>query len=524
MMNHPSTQQVTAQQQHQRTTAHQVQHRQPAPQGSFNPKQFPQVAPQAQITHDQMMLINSMQALMGTNQNQRSNSAKKHRKQEERKRLPSLHIGNLPTKFYDLDLFKTIKTMGFAVVKALVVVDKKTNKSLNYGYAQFLTEEEASRCQKVLNNHEIEGKVITVSLQQMDSKPNPKANILVRNLAASVTQKQVFDFYAKFGQIQKCKLECFADGISRGFAYVQFEKEDDAVEAVKKTNGQELEGKPLEVFQHVKRSDDSKTAGGQSQSNNVFVQGIAKNTTDVQLKQLFQEFGEISSCVVSKADSDDSLSNNGFVCFKDAKAATVAVDKLNKQKAPHGGYLFVSHHVAKRQNDLAQDKTKTMITQNINKNFESNLFVNHLPIHVTEDDIMKLFVPFGAIISIKLKVKGNDTSRFKYAYVLYEKVESCQVAIRSLDKSRPFGNTPIDVEFWVSKVDLVAEREQKQKEYMQKYISSAIYNIRNELMGGRKPYRGGRGGRQTAGGRGARPQHSADRKSSKDNRPKSQPK
>lgn len=58
---------------------------------------------------------------------------------------------------------------------------------------------------------------------------------------------------------------------------------------------------------------------------------------------------------------------------------------------------------------------------------------------------------------------------------------------------------------------------------MQKYISSAIYNIRNELMGGRKPYRGGRGGRQTAGGRGARPQTSTDRKNSKDARPKSQP-
>jgi len=80
----------------------------------------------------------------------------------------------------------------------------------------------------------------------------------------------------------------------------------------------------------------------------------------------------------------------------------------------------VSHHVAKRQNDLAQDKTKTAINQNINKNFESNLFVNKLPSTVSEDDITKLFAPFGPIISIKLKVKLNEASRFKYAYVLYE--------------------------------------------------------------------------------------------------------
>jgi len=120
----------------------------------------------------------------------------------------------------------------------------------------------------------------------MDQKPNPKANILVRNLAASVTQKQVHEFYSKFGVIQKCKLECFADGLSRGFAYVQFDKEENALEAVKKTNGAELDGKALEVFQHVKRvTDESKNtlSGG----NNVFVKGLAKGTTEPQLKTLF---------------------------------------------------------------------------------------------------------------------------------------------------------------------------------------------------------------------------------------------
>lgn len=82
----------------------------------------------------------------------------------------------------------------------------------------------------------------------MDQKPNPKANILIRNLASTVSQKTVYEYYNKFGNIQKCKLECFADGMSRGFAYVQFEKEADALCAVEKTNGVELEGKALEVF------------------------------------------------------------------------------------------------------------------------------------------------------------------------------------------------------------------------------------------------------------------------------------
>lgn len=203
MMNHPQVQQVTPQSQHQRNAQPQMNAANQAPRSgaprhpqhqmqnmNMQPMQnnYPANVQAGGITHDQMMLINSMQALMGSAQTQRSTSAsRKNAKKIEKKRLPSLHIGNLPQKFYDLDLYKMIKQRGFKVVKALVVVDKKTNKSLNYGYAQFLSEEAALECQKALNNAVIEDKVITVSLQQTENKPNPKANVLVRNLATTLT-------------------------------------------------------------------------------------------------------------------------------------------------------------------------------------------------------------------------------------------------------------------------------------------------------------------------------------------------
>lgn len=82
---------------------------------------------------------------------------------------------------------------------------------------------------------------------------------------------------------------------------------------------------------------------------------------------------------------------------------------------------------------------------------------------MTESEIIKVFKPYGEIISVKIKTKG-ETSRFNNAYVLFEKVESCQNAIRNLDQTRPFGNTPIDVEYWISKVDLAAEKEQNCKD------------------------------------------------------------
>ena len=307
---------------------------------------------------------------------------------------------------------------------------------------------------------------------------------------------------------------------------MQFAKEEDAAKAIEQTNGVEFQGKKLEVFAHVKRSDNADEPK-QVTGNNVFVQGFAKGTQEARLKEMFGGLGEITSLHINKNDAEDSLSNSAYICYKESQSAQKAVEQMNKAKTSEGTFLFVNHHVAKRQNDLATDKTKTAINQNINRNFSSNLFIKFVPTGVTEEELRQVFQPYGTIISIKLKSRSE--SRYNCAYVLYETVEMCQQAIRALDKSRPFGNQPIDVEFWVSKVDLQAEREAKQKEQMQKFFSSAIYELKNELNGGR----GGKNFRQNrhhdmrkpksaTGGRGGKPVPSSERKNSKDTRNKSQ--
>lgn len=140
--------------------------------------------PNAQQTH----LMAQVQSLMGisTPQQTRSTSNKRRDNNQKRERLPSLHFGNLPDSFYDLDLFKFIQKQGHNVVKALVVQDKATNKNLDYGYAQFKSAAEAEACQKALNNTVIQGRTITVSIQK-EQKPNPKANVFARNLPTKLT-------------------------------------------------------------------------------------------------------------------------------------------------------------------------------------------------------------------------------------------------------------------------------------------------------------------------------------------------
>jgi len=113
----------------------------------------------------------------------------------------------------------------------------------------------------------------------------------------------------------KSKLEYYADNTSRGFAYVQFDKETDASAAIAATNGMEMQGKKLEVFAHEKKK--STPAGGPAEvtpttpgatpttnspliksGNNIFVQGLPRGTNEEQLKTLFMTCGSISSALV----------------------------------------------------------------------------------------------------------------------------------------------------------------------------------------------------------------------------------
>ena len=345
-----ATEEKTAAPAKQKSPARQQQQPVPQPMASSN-------------SSDQLMnnrFMSSLQALMGppmAHQQQRSTSQKKHSAHQATKkdRLPSLHFGNLPEQFYDLDLFKFIKQSGHKVHKAFVVLDKKTQKNCDYGYAQFLTQAEATKCLAALNNATINGKVINVS-QQATSKPNPKANVFVRNLPAKVTQSELFQIYSQHGQVTKCKLECYADGTSRGFAYVQFEDEKDATAAITATHDMDMQGKKLEVFAHEKKA--AKNEGGPKSNNNVFVQGLPKGTDEAKLKDLFKEFGEISSAFVQNADSEDSMANNGFVCFNDTIDATSAIEKMNKKRlGEKGTFLLVCPHVAKRENDMSINKS-----------------------------------------------------------------------------------------------------------------------------------------------------------------------
>lgn len=202
---------------------------------------------------------------------------------QEKSQLPSVYVGNLPTQsFYDLDLYKYFSSRGYKVVKSKVVLDKNTSKPRGYGYLSFYTQAEADRCIEEMNNKILDGNAIRLSMQinKGDSKYDEKANILIKNVDKEASQQELFAAFQKYGNIISAKLESYPDGTSRGFAYIQFEKVEDADKAIEEMNGVDFKGQKLQVNRHEKKEA---RGGQQPKFNNLFVGNLPAGTDEKKL-------------------------------------------------------------------------------------------------------------------------------------------------------------------------------------------------------------------------------------------------
>ena len=87
-----------------------------------------------------------------------------------------------------------------------------------------------------MNNTILNGQPLRIVYSMPKVDYNEKANLLVKNIDKEVSQQELFDLFAPFGRILSCKLETYPDGQSRGYAYIQYESEEEALQALQGVN------------------------------------------------------------------------------------------------------------------------------------------------------------------------------------------------------------------------------------------------------------------------------------------------
>lgn len=173
---------------------------------------------------------------------------------------------------------------------------------------------------------------------------------MVKSVDANVTQQQFSAAFGAYGTIRSCKLAVYPDGKSREFGYIQFETEEMANAAIAQSGVLEFNGKKVEIVLHCRREE---RAEQERNFLNLFVQGLPEGTDDDKLREMFAEHGEIQSTHVQKGTDSETLTNKGFVSFKQPESAKAALDAMHQKQMPDGSYLLVSRHISRRENEVS---------------------------------------------------------------------------------------------------------------------------------------------------------------------------
>lgn len=88
---------------------------------------------------------------------------------------------------YDGGLYQFFQRNGFKPHSARVILDKQTKNHKGFGYVTFNAKQDAAAAMEKLNNMQLEGKRIRIMWADNQHDYNKEANLVVKNIDASVT-------------------------------------------------------------------------------------------------------------------------------------------------------------------------------------------------------------------------------------------------------------------------------------------------------------------------------------------------
>lgn len=255
----------------------------------------------------------------------------------------NVFIKNLDTSIDSKALHDIFAAFG-TVLSCKVAIDAN-GQSKGYGFVQFDQENAAQNAIRRLNGMLINDKQVYVSLfvrhQERNQAGSPKfTNIYVKNFSETITDEDLKNTFGKYGPITSAVVMRDANGKSRCFGFVNFQSPEAAAAAVENLNGTSLnddkviyvgkaqrkaerEAELRAKFEQERRSRFEKLQGA-----NLYIKNLDDNINDERLKELFSEFGTITSCKVV-LDSQGVSKGSGFVAFSTPDEAARALNEMN---------------------------------------------------------------------------------------------------------------------------------------------------------------------------------------------------
>ncbi|KAK7422288.1 Protein phosphatase PP2A regulatory subunit B [Neonectria magnoliae] len=288
---------------------------------------------------------------------------------------------------------------AFGNILSCKVAQDETGASKGYGFVHYETDEAALQAIKHVNGMLLNEKKVYVGhhIPKKDRQSKFEemkanfTNVYVKNIQADVTDDEFRELFEKFGDVTSSSLARDQEGKSRGFGFVNFTTHEAAYKAVDDLNNKDFRGQDLYVGRAQKKHEREEELrksyeaarlekANKYQGVNLYIKNLDDDVDDEKLRQMFAEFGPITSAKVMrdtptegdeepKEESDDKDKENkkdeeeaaatpepetteegsekksdkktdkklgkskgfGFVCFSNPDDATKAVAEMNQR-------------------------------------------------------------------------------------------------------------------------------------------------------------------------------------------------
>ncbi|KAJ4890734.1 Polyadenylate-binding protein 4 [Raphanus sativus] len=269
----------------------------------------------------------------------------------------NLFVKNLDKSVDNKTLHETFSECG-SIASCKVATDHM-GQSRGYGFVQFESEDSAKTAIEKLNGRALNGKELFVGPflkkeERESSAGGDKTkftNVFVKNLSETTDDDELKTTFGQYGGISSAVVMRDGDGRSRCFGFVNFEDADDAARAVEALNGKKFDDKEWYVGKAQKKSERElelsrrhdegvRENGNRFDGLNLYVKNLDETVTDEKLRELFAEFGTITSCKVMR-DPSGTSKGSGFVAFSATSEASRVLNEMNG-KMVSGKPLYVA--------------------------------------------------------------------------------------------------------------------------------------------------------------------------------------
>ncbi|KAL7951802.1 polyadenylate binding protein [Trichoderma barbatum] len=208
---------------------------------------------------------------------------------------------------------------AFGNILSCKVAQDETGASKGYGFVHYETDEAAAQAIKHVNGMLLNEKKVYVGYHIPKKDRQSKfeemkanfTNVYVKNIGPDVSDDEFRELFEAFGDVTSSSLARDQEGKTRGFGFVNFTTHEAAYKAVDDLNGKDFRGQELYVGRAQKKHEREEELrksyeaarlekANKYQGVNLYIKNLDDDVDDEKLRQMFAEFGPITSAKVMR--------------------------------------------------------------------------------------------------------------------------------------------------------------------------------------------------------------------------------